>query len=336
MENSIWVFLRFFENSDAFALGEGFLLGKDDDFSRGFLDVVRKAGITHIVAASGANLVFLERMLLPFFNSLAVFYKKSILLLIVMSYFFVVGSSGSLWRATVMWFIRWLAWWWGRRVSLSWLLVLTVIITYVFKRDFLQSASFWLSWLAMLGVWFSHLKIFREKKRAFFSQQQKFIFATREMFFTGWGVLLFVSLWLWPQYKVFQPHGVLVTWGIDPIVLPYMVLAMLKTLLEQIMLQLKANSFVSIFHSFVFFLDTIILCIFYVVKVWIAVWLWILQNRTISFVVSMGIVLGGFFDAWKRSRSNSTPILDFFATEYVYLGSGRFSISKSIFGQKEV
>lgn len=214
------------KTTDVLSLADGFLLGKDDSFSVEFKNLVQKAGVTHLVAASGANLVFLESIFSPLFQVFPIRLRKVIVLLGCLFYFRLVGPSGSLWRAVVMWLLSWGGQWFGRRTSLVWLLGQVVVITAIFGRDFFASASFWLSWLAMIGLFFSRQKIFRENNFSYFPYSIRVLNYLKQSFFTGWWVLLCVSVWLWSQYGVFQPHGIVVTWGIEPIVPWYMIAAL--------------------------------------------------------------------------------------------------------------
>lgn len=210
---------------DALSLANGFLLGEDDGFSKAFKELVKKTGVTHLVAASGANLVFLEMILGPLVFHLSANQKKVFFSLTTVLYFLLVGESGSLWRATVMWFVTWGGLWLGRRTSLVIVLFQTVILTFLLRPDWLESASFWLSWLAMTGVYFSHLVRFREKDYCFFPKKRAVSNYLNVSLLTGWWVLAWVSLWLWTQYGVFQPHGIVVTMGIEPLIPLYMILA---------------------------------------------------------------------------------------------------------------
>jgi len=211
---------------DALPLANGFLLGQDDEFSKEFAALVKQTGVTHLVAASGANLAFLEKIFTPCLRFFSIKVKKIVLIQMSLGYFVLVGSSGSLWRALIMWILPWMAWWLGRKVSPMLLLFQVVVVTVLFRVEFLASASFWLSWLAMCGLLFSRLGAFREKNFQYFSLPQKLINSFKNVFLVGWFVFFAVTIWLWTQYQVFQPHGIVVTWGIHPLVPAYMITAL--------------------------------------------------------------------------------------------------------------
>lgn len=224
------------QTTDSLSLADGLLLGKDDGFSAEFKKLVQFTGVSHIVAASGANLVFLESIFSPLFVFSSHRSKKVFLFLGCLLYFFIAGISGSLWRAGVMWVSTWLGSWFGRKTSLLWLLFQVVLMTVIFFPDFLTSASFWLSWLAMVGLFFSHQVVFCEKSFSYFPYTHRILNYLNKSFFTGWCVFVMVSIWLWTQYQVFQPYGILVTWGIEPFIPLYMVAGLHLRFMERVCL----------------------------------------------------------------------------------------------------
>ncbi len=276
-------------STDSLALAEGFLLGLDDGFTTEFKILVKETGVLHLVAASGANLAFLESLLIPYFFFLGFKGKKIVLFVFVLAYFFIVGESGSLWRALVMWILAWTGQWCGRRTSLGILLFQAVVFTAIFATELLSSASFWLSWLAMVGMWFSCQVNIREKYYRFSPNWKKYVFLNQQSFFVGWCILWLVSLWLWTQYEVFQPQGIVVTMGIEPFIPIYMVVAVFWKCFHFLSELLPGPVFAFAEMGAVQFLDFLFLPIHW----WLRLWRSAMASRGVGPAVQSAIVLFG-------------------------------------------
>ena len=149
--------------SDFWALGRGFLLGDDAQFSPGLLQATRAVGVSHLVAASGANLHFINRP----WQMLGLERSRNILTLLsaatVLFYVATTGLSGSLWRAVQMWFLAWGVKLYGRPLSVGWNLIIVTLCNVFFFPQFIHSLSYILSSLALVGLLASRHALSGEK-----------------------------------------------------------------------------------------------------------------------------------------------------------------------------
>lgn len=204
---------------DSQALGDGLLFGDDTAFSYELRAVVKAVGVTHLVAASGSNLSFVEALFAPRLVSQR-WLKEGIRWLSILWYNQMVGESGSLWRATLMWIFRAIGILYGRPISFLRIIIFTTFITSILRPSYLTNDGFILSILAIGGVHFSQVFSGRENNDALLSPVYKWRRWWWQNYRTGWVVLLFVSLWLWGKYQVFEPMGVIMTLLLQVLVPP--------------------------------------------------------------------------------------------------------------------
>jgi competence protein ComEC len=213
--------IRVSMQNDQKALVEGLLFGSDEGFSRELRVLTRAAGVTHLVAASGANLRFVTALWNAIFG---LFHRKFVQyssFLGIALYWSLAEQSGSLWRASGMWGITWIGSLWGKRIPLWYSLILTILITALMARTYL-SPGFWLSSLAMVGVIFSQKFFSGEKKSALFPQRK--FYSKNVALLIAEGTIVFgcVSVWLVSQYNAFEPIGIystfLLSFFVDPLV----------------------------------------------------------------------------------------------------------------------
>lgn len=205
-----------FSTSDVLELGKGLLFGDDSGFSYNFRSLVRAAGVTHLVAASGANLGFV--LILP--GMLA---KRQSWWLwqilapgVLLVYWRLAESAPSLWRAMVMWGIYWCASWRGYRLSFSRVVLILTVILLIFGYDYWTAPGYWLSFWAVLGLRFSQSIMPGENNTMFLSQWQKRRNKARRQLLIGSGVWLAVSPWIWWWWQQVSYLGIWATWLIDP------------------------------------------------------------------------------------------------------------------------
>lgn len=219
----------FLQILDAQALGWGLVLGDDEDFSRFLKQTTRDAGVTHLTAASGANIRLFQRVLQPF--------KWSFWLLLILEigmvflYWNLSGASGSLWRASVFSLLLSGGKIFGRPVSVFWLLLFVVLAT--LGTDWLDNLGFWLSWLAITGVFVSQRFLSGENKTVFSPHLYNFVKSVRSDLYCGAVVLTFVSGIILQVFGVWQPQGFLGTFLSTPLLPSYITLFLIVVSLEK-------------------------------------------------------------------------------------------------------
>lgn len=198
---------------DGLALGWGLLLGKDESFSPEMKQMTRAAGVSHLTAASGANIQLIQGLALPlqgdFWLHLTL---KGILIPI---YILLSGLSGSLWRASFQSFVLIAGSVLGRPVSVWWNLVFVLIagVCFGYKEDL----GFLLSWLAVFALYFSQTTLSGERRGVLSPQFSLFYNKLFRSLFSGATILLFVSPLLFHVFGVWQPHGLLSTFVSQPV-----------------------------------------------------------------------------------------------------------------------
>jgi predicted membrane metal-binding protein len=195
--------------NDALALGWGLVTGDDSAFSAQLKTLLRQTGTTHLAAASGANLEYLLSKFGWLKNRLPRRGWVVVSIGLVLSYVAWVGWSGSLWRATIMWLYRVLAWLMGRPITFRNQVVLTLWFTFWLGRSFLSTDGFWLSLLAIVGVHISHQLIAGENYRRIFPQpwlaRWLMILAESSV------ITLVVSGWVWWRFGTVVTIGAFLT-----------------------------------------------------------------------------------------------------------------------------
>jgi predicted membrane metal-binding protein len=202
-----------FTLTDEKALGDGLLFGDDTGFSWDFAQLVRQAGVSHVVAASGANLNFvltLPRLIVGQYWWLF----QSVSALCIVLYWNEAVHSGSLWRAIVMWLLNWLALIWGRPSNWGWNVFVVVVVTCWAAPTFL-SHGFWLSVLAIIGLSISQSILSSEKKTLILTHSFSCIQKARQSIFGGAYIFLFVMGYLQWFFQSAEPRGIITTWLIQ-------------------------------------------------------------------------------------------------------------------------
>ena len=135
------------------ALLSGMLLGEVEGFDSGFWDELRKSGLVHLVVVSGTNLMLIFKNLV---EKLAIFIgrKVSILitLLITLLYINMVGWQIPVVRAWILISIIYWAQLLGRKYNIFRALLLSGLIIILAWPGSLKEVSFWLSFMAFIGV----------------------------------------------------------------------------------------------------------------------------------------------------------------------------------------
>lgn len=205
-----------FRTDDVWGLGMGLLFGDDSGFSYQFQQLVKNAGVTHLVAASGANLAFVLTIpgLLLQKNSRWVWKIASFLSIGL--YWQVSTRASSLWRAVVMWLVVEVAKLNGYQVSFSRVAGLLFASLLLFGRQYWSSPGYWLSWFAVCGMMFSQSILSGEKNIVFLPRWQKWKKRAISSLLIGFGVWLFVAPWIWWWWRQSSWLGIWTTWLLDP------------------------------------------------------------------------------------------------------------------------
>jgi predicted membrane metal-binding protein len=218
-----------FSPSDAFALGKGLLYGDDTAFSSGFRAVIASAGVTHLVAASGANLAYVLLFPQKLLGSKNRLLYQIVSLLLIWLYWSLAEQSGSLWRAMGMWFLSFLATCSGRSSLGVWNLLVWTSICSLWFRDRLFTHGYFLSSLAILGLLFSQFFkpgennigiIMHSKNRICYWSD-----LAKHMWFEGSTIFIAVEIYLWICFQSFQPMGIYTTIALQPFLPVYLALS---------------------------------------------------------------------------------------------------------------
>ncbi len=205
---------------DAQALGWGFLFGHDEGFSKELRTTARAAGVSHLTAASGANIGLFQSILAP----LQFWFWPHVFLCMVMVgvYWNLSGASGSLWRASFMALWQSVSLAMGRPIHIWWMVFwVGILAIFSYWRD---SLGFWLSWIAVYGVYISQNFYSSEKESPYFPHTSKIYNSLHNMLVSGVIILIFVSVPIYFVFGEWQPNGVYGTLLSQPLVPLYMCL----------------------------------------------------------------------------------------------------------------
>lgn len=138
---------------DVGGLAVGILLGGSGLLSRDLNNAFRTVGLSHIVAASGFNLIFV----IGWINALGTrfFGKRTTMLFALVGtilYMFISGMSSSIIRAGIMTIISITALYFGRKSDPFWSLILAAVIMIIVDPFIISDIGFQLSMAATIGV----------------------------------------------------------------------------------------------------------------------------------------------------------------------------------------
>lgn len=135
------------------SLLKGILLGIDEMPPK-FRSDLRRAGLTHLVVASGANLAILASFILKLSGWI---YRRTALVLalgVIVLYTLMTGLEPPIIRAAIMAGLSFLAEILGQQPWTGWIFLLTALVMVIISPVYLFSLSFQLSFLATAGVLF--------------------------------------------------------------------------------------------------------------------------------------------------------------------------------------
>lgn len=279
--------------SDEKALTNGLLFGSDEGFSPQLKQLTREAGVSHLVAASGANLRFVESLWNLVFWLFGSHFVQCTSIVAILGYWFLAEQSGSLWRASLMWVITWVGRLRGKRIPVWFSLGIVVGLTTLFVPVFL-SPGFWLSVLAIIGLFFSRSMLSGEKKKALFPQRYLLSNPVALSLAEGSTIFVMVTLWLWTQYEVFQPIGIVSTWALGYLVDPLVWFGVGESFLQFVTAQPKElPPFLDMWQSGIFTIFWTVLESFGQLAIRVPAWL-------LAFCA--GVLLYTSFRSWWRRR----------------------------------
>lgn len=133
---------------------EGLLVGKRNHIDRETYSAYKKAQLTHLLVASGANIAFLVGFLMPVLSRLSRNTKSIALILIACFYCAATRFEPSILRACVMVVIPAVSSMRGYRVSKIRIFVVTIISCMLLDPFLMFRVGFWLSLFATGGLYF--------------------------------------------------------------------------------------------------------------------------------------------------------------------------------------
>ena len=135
------------------SLGLGFLAGTRTLLPDDLIDALAITGLTHIVAVSGYNLTILVRLTRRLFAERSLFLSMAVSVGLLVGFIFVTGLSPSIARASVVCALALTAWYFGRDIKPTVLLLSVAVITAMVNPLYLWFDLGWyLSFAAFAGV----------------------------------------------------------------------------------------------------------------------------------------------------------------------------------------
>ena len=137
----------------AVSLGLGYLTGQRRGLPPELLEVLRVAGLTHVIVASGYNLTILIRLTRRLFDKHSKYLATAVPAGLVISFIAITGMSPSMSRAGLVTGLSLAAWYYGRRFHPLVLLSIVAGITVLIEPSYAWGDIGWLlSFSAFTGV----------------------------------------------------------------------------------------------------------------------------------------------------------------------------------------
>ena len=153
----------------ASSLGLGFLIGKKTGIQKDLIDVMKIAGLTHVIVASGYNLTILVRFCRRLFSRISKYVGLMSSVFLVLFFISIAGLGPSTFRAGLVTIFSLLALYYGRKFNPFVLISIVAAITVVFNPDYLSGDIGWiLSFTSFFGV-----MIVAPMARAYFFGKEK-------------------------------------------------------------------------------------------------------------------------------------------------------------------
>lgn len=157
------------------SLGVGYLVGQKSALPADLVEVLKLAGLTHIVVASGYNLTILVRLARRIFTKVSKYQAALFSVLMISGFIAVTGASPSMVRAGLVSILSLFAWYYGRKFHPIVLLVFVAMLTLLINPSYVWGDVGWqLSFAAFAGVMilapFVSRYFFGEQKLGFVAQ----------------------------------------------------------------------------------------------------------------------------------------------------------------------
>lgn len=131
----------------------GLLIGQKTGLSSDLQDVLRKAGLTHVIAVSGYNLTIIIRFIKRSLSSFSRFQTLAISYALILIFIGVTGMSPSILRAFIVSTIMLLSWYVGRNPKPIIILMVSMAISSLIEPlQLIKSVGWYLSFGAFFGV----------------------------------------------------------------------------------------------------------------------------------------------------------------------------------------
>lgn len=137
----------------AASLGIGILLGQKQGLPSALADALRIVGLTHIVVASGYNLMILVRFARRLFEAHSAYLATFVGAVLIASFIAITGLSPSMTRAGLVAAIGLVAWYLGKKFHPVTLLLLAAAMTLMYSPSYAWGDVGWLlSFTSFVGV----------------------------------------------------------------------------------------------------------------------------------------------------------------------------------------
>lgn len=137
----------------AASFAAGLLIGQKTGLSDSLQEILRKAGLTHIIAVSGYNLTVIIRAVRRLFIKFSRFQIVMLSGFIILFFVGVTGMSPSILRALIVSFLMLGSWYYGRKPRPIVLMCITIAISSLIEpSNVLNSIGWYLSFTAFFGV----------------------------------------------------------------------------------------------------------------------------------------------------------------------------------------
>lgn len=217
----------------------GVILGVRDKIDNEYYEMLRNAGVLHVIAASGQNISIAAAMLLLIFDRITI--RRVALLLTslgVLVYAVLTGFDPPIVRASVMAILAFAALFSGRQANGVYILFLTAWGMLIYQPQELEDVSFQLSFLSTFGilsvkplldrvlVW-KHISLIRDDITTTLSAQ----IATFPIMLASFGAYSLLSfpiniliLWTVPVIMIFGGLGGILSTVFAPLAVPFILL----------------------------------------------------------------------------------------------------------------
>ena len=135
------------------SFASGILIGQRSSLTGKWQDIIRDAGLMHIIAVSGYNLTILVRFSKRLLNKQSRYQILMVSGLLVTTFVLITGMSPSILRATIVVVLLQLSWFYGRKIHPLVLLTLSAALSVLYDPFQLwRSIGWYLSFAAFFGV----------------------------------------------------------------------------------------------------------------------------------------------------------------------------------------